>query len=888
VASEYEGRPETSPDQEEELLVIEAIADDDEEDGELYALPDGMGAISLKLPRPIRRGISEDDEVVVIEREEQPQLIPGAMSVWIRTTGGRSWRQGGAPAEALIESQLAQYGFDDEDDVATEVAQFTEDGLLQSRRVVKLDALAEDEDEEIILPPHGTRPLGKPEFSGGDEVTDSGWDPEEGKTRIMPERQVQVARDHVSPRLRFDVPTVSLPAQAKNEQDTRIIPRQEAGGGGEISADDEKTQLYGDGDGIRHLRTKGRLEFGGGGAAAKGGRSSIEGPVAKLAPTPAEPLKPSKAPPLSSRPVPVMPSEVRRMQENNSRMNGLVTERKDYFTSHKRSRDSWKWPLLLGVLLVGGIAGAVYGAIGWQKMSAVNALTEQVHAALEDGHYDPMVKAYAAVRGSEYKREQPNDDLSLYLKWHLFGSEGIQFGATPPEDSTLDDVAVGVSSLPVLLCRTERDLMRRYFVAGRAFTKKVVERFPEEPAGHWMLGRFVMATAGGDAGKLDAAIAHFNKALSLDNKISDVPVARAAVLTSIGEAMLRKGAPGAKAKFEEAMHADGKYLWADIGMAMMEAQKLETNPEKDEVLKRLLDRVGAELGPRQHAAVEIQRGRWAFEYNNIEEGMKYLNGARVMDIHSATTQHMLTDLYLDQGRVKLAQGYAKKALAEAPYDPSIISSQVRALSMATKLAEARDALSRMPAEYQETPYARLAKARILHASGDLDGAMAQLELALKAEPGNFEFKNEQAQLYLDMGKKDEAKALIDVIVDEALPAARPGAMPALIAQQAILQPAAMKRDMVREAYEQVSQNASALLVLSKDLLDERLVTDARAWLEFAEGQGSLPEITLLLARIDSKDKHNKELALERAQKVQAGCGEGPICEEAAKLVETLQ
>lgn len=1026
-----------------EEMIVEADADDDEDgDAELYLLPNGIGAISLGLPFANRASLSnEDDEVVVIERGDRPQVIRGEVDTWFRGKQDLSWRTGG-PVALSADPQIGRYGFDDEDEVATEVARWTPDGRLESvRRAVQLYGGESelDEDQEIIVPsqttlPPGTR-VGDPgaDRSGGgarilNAIEEAAASGSEGSAVALAEstdaaayarRSLLEARlaeggssDGASQEITGKLDPVGEPERTDTGagrtaiRQSPIAPGREevtsrvARGGadevtndlGRVSADeatrnlgrigaeevtrdlgrghpDEKTRDLGrratfelptdpggalqekTAEAVRPLASEGLAETRilPGSSVAKledeldleeiSAISPIalssreaEGPVARLAPTPARPLEPSAVRPPSAPPVPELPS-LRTTTSSPAGKGGaqidaepgvavpapkisspmlqqpipfsrlrttapVVAKEKaaarppgkadgQYFRRPEKMTSTARWPYAV-VLAVAVIGALVFNLeLRAKRAQELGALRQEMVDALGRGDHASIVAALGRLRTSELRSESDLADLGMEMSWILWADFGVKVGDVEPDPRALEVVSAS-SSVPLIAARAERDLWRHDYAAGRAMLQQALAQHADEPVLIDLRGRFELALAGGDSQLRDAAGNDFRLALDVLAKAGPTtsPASRARIQYDLGRALELEGKPAGEA-YQAALAANPGYAWATVRMGIAAVPPEASLESADTALRAILDREKDKLAPRQRGAVYLERARRALRAGSVEKSSDLLADGERADENDSEILFQLGQLRNDIGQGAQAERLLTNAYRIAPTDLRIVNGLVTALLASNQGQAAVQIVNRVPAPFQEEPMARVVKSRLQRESRQLTGAEAQLNAAEQAAPDLFEAKLEHAMLKMAQKSADAASSL-EKLASVAPAAGRPGLVPVLKAYQASLTSDRGWARAVKSVEVLAGGNARALMVLGESTYDHGDPAAAEKLLLAAQKVGDLPRIDLLIARIAAKDPRRKDEALQIARRVQGACGEGPTCDEASHLVETLQ
>lgn len=907
-------------------MIIEAAEDDEDPTEETYLVPQGrgLGGVGLKLlaRRPTYDGA--DDEVVVIERESGKQKMPGS-HLWFRGGEDRSWRSSAPPTPSRV------YGFDDDDESATEIVHMRREGAGGRTSLKGVGA----EDDEVVV---SSQQTGSNRYKPYIPTSGKKSEPEP----VLPPPPASNFLDLIEQAL------------AKNNDSSAT----NAGPEGEDPFRDELPLELDDIEG-EPVKPPRRV------------RGTGEGPVARLSSTPADPLRPSAAPPFTRPPVPPLPSQFGRDAQGGSgntpansgsgsfaagsfvpQTSGAAQSTGDapvppspslegrdpshrtssgaraessrastsasapahradaggvrasqvYFQRPAKLQERNHTPILLaagitGLLLLGG-----YLALQSRDSEQAESLGSGAVAALARGSHPGLLVALNELSaGPSDSREV--SDLSTAITWMLWAQEGIKLGEAAPDPKTLDNVQPG-DRLPLVVARAERDLLRGDILAGGQRVKGALPGHELEPVLEILLGRFAVERMRIDPTAKEEAIAHFTRALELmsDEKAQkgapEFPVPKSVAL--MGLARLESSPEAAAEAFQKVVEADASSLWAALELGRARIPAGASAAVADAAMRDLFTSLRDKLSPRQQAWIAAERGAIALKSGNLSDGMLRLQDAARVD--PSWTQPLVTvaNLYLDNGQIKASLERLEKAYALAPLNIDVLPAYVEALVEDTRLAAAREVLGGLPDVYQELAPVRRMKARLAREVSDFHGAEAQAAAGLKLAPDDFALKLEQSHILFAQrfreasadptkgGGEHDPKPLIEALIEAAPGAGRPSAIPLLKAERAVLLEGAERSRAVKEAAAAGSNNARAFLVLAEEALARGDSEAASKLLNNARSAGDLPAVELTLARLDGVVPEKREGAREALRQiVQGRCGDGPVCKEAGKLLDQL-
>lgn len=873
-------------------MVIEAAAEeDDDPTEETYVVAQGMGVggVGLKLFPRQPSYQDEDDEVVVIERETGTQRARGS-NLWLRVGEPRSWKA----------SAARTYGFDEDDDKATEIVQRSGEGYSSRTRLH-----ADPDEDDLVVSAHQT-----------------------GSNRYKPYIPTALSQE--------PEPPAPPPSNLLNEIEAALAAQASAASTVE-PRDDEGLELE-ELDDVQ--------------APKRSVRGTGEGPVARLAPTPAAPLRPSVAPPFTRPPVPILPSQVGRESapavptpslpsvdpneldspasvhvlppgaealsraQNAAPRSSQPTSRRSspnvqvgqggtaagstqadragsrtqtgsqqYFKRSSR-QDERNWgPILLTGVLTGALLAGGYWVSSSRESHQVANLQEGVLSALERGSHTGMLVALNDLQTGP-KESDDVKDLSSALTWMLWGQEGVKLGDSGPDPKHLDEVQP-LSPLPMVVARAERDLLQGDILAGAQRVKEAQVGHEEEPVLALLLGRFALEKASFGAGGADEADAYLKKALGLLSAEAHptFPVAKVAVLQAMARLqVLQAQGKADPAVYKPVLDADGAYAWALLEQGVASLDPKLSADDADKALKSLQVSLKDKLSPRQQSWLALTRAQRALTAEKLDAGSLLLQEAARTDASWPDPLVAMGQLMLDQGHIKGALEKLEKAYAIAPLSLKVLPVYASALIEDTRLAAARDIVATLPDAYQELSAVRLIKARLAREVGDFNGAEAQVGAGLKLRPEDFSLQLEQAQI-LFAQKKPEAAGLVDALTKTADDAGRPAVISWLNAEKAALTDSASQ---VKSLSASPDVTARALLVLADVTLEKGDAAGAEGLLLKSRAAGDLPQVVLNLARLQGVVPEKREGARNDLQQlVQGRCGDSPICQQGTQLLEQL-
>ena len=910
-------------------LIVEADADDAEGTTDAYMISYGTGGISLNLPSAVRHAFgSEDDEVIVIEQKDRPRMLRGEVDIWIRDSRpAASWRAGTGEVIRDRYRSIGQYGFDDEDDRATEVVHLSSDFAEIDRRAMHLKPSSLEEDREIIVPsPSHHAPARNPSRmseSSGDE-----------STRILQAHERPGPRFGDLPANRGDDRTRLIPEQVREHADasdeqpgiedevTRIAPlpghpRARALAAAHESEnafeDDEATQIADPGEdrarapGIKRSRL-----------ARK--KRPVEDPVAKLSPTPAAPLKPSQAPPLSTPPVPSLPNAIggtgtkggmgARNEDAASRPTGAVPRNgaaaplpasPSYFQRDERHTRSNRLPFVLALLLTLVFVLAMLIRHYVTRSAEVDQAREHAHAAMVSADATQLTAALEEV--DALHDPESLGPLRNALAWSLYRHHGIEKGGLSDEDGTAEDASAPESDA----ARIERELFEGNYRKADALVTAALGVDPsngifrrlamESVVAAEAAGLLSTAAALDRLDKLSKPLAEENTAPTADMSRlrADFRAARARILERAGK---REEALKAYAM---ALEDDAHQRDALIGRARLEplvrmdpnASGNEEAVEKaraaiDERLRALLDGTFKVGSPLDRAEVYRARAENALRAGHLNDAILYLGQARNESAAAVDASLLLGRIELDRGRLSRADPILTTAFELAPRRLDVTDEVVRLKLDRADFAGARDIIRNILPEEQEDPLARLAKARFARRGGDLEGAESQLAAIDSEWRDALPVALERAFLALAEGR-DDVSAELERLQDRASKEGRLAMIPVLAAYRAGLEPSPRARvSSARKVLKKAAGNARALSLIGDIFRENGELESAEKAYRIAEAQGELPEIRLGLALVAAADPERRSEALALAEEVLAMTGEGPVRERSAALVQELK
>lgn len=883
-------------------LEIEAGSEEDDlPTQELVVVSRAGGAASVGIPA-LRRRFPDDPEVVVIEREGGSARI-GAGELWFRGAADQSWRAAAIAGltRASHSPVTASLQTSENEDRATDIVQLR-DGVMH--RKARLPIQVDDEDDLVEAsqqtgsnrytpyipvsprvalpvepPPDAQRPLSSAALAGALTgkakvgTAEHSLQPSSPQPSSPPRSGrlgpvAQLAREPAVPLTVSVVPPLtpppvpSLPSQLSGEPQP-VLP----------------TDLS---SGFDPLRTSAEVVY--------HKNVLLPGAAAAAASTPAPAFEVPK-----------------RQPETPTVIRGA--KKPIYFQRSSRYQGSNRRTYWLGAALIAVVLGAGWGYLLLHELAEQKALRTEVEAALLKGAHPGMSVALGALEQVE-NPSSALEELELALAWTLWAEEGIKLGEAPPSGVSLKS-AGPESSFFQVVARAQLDRFQGEVLGGAARVRTAIALHPTEPMLQLLLGQLSLSAFELTAKATDReeARAAFSRALELVSQgiVGQWPVSKAAVYVALAELERKTGGTRGLEFLDLALQADPGSSWAGLRRALATlpgstdaaggadaAEKGQTDA-LDAVAVRLKDG----LSPRQLATLTLARADAAFRAGQVGPGMQRLEEAARQDMSWSVPQVWLATAELDRGRIRSGIERLEKLLAVAPMALDALVPYVDGLIEDTRTGAAGDMLRKLPDTYQELPSVRLLKARLSREISDLNGAEAQLAAGLELSPQHLGLLLEQAFLKdarreaaargggLDQGFGQAAEDALSAVRERAEGEGRPYLVPWLDARLMVLRGA--DAQMLSGAAARSKESARALAVLAQAALAAGDPASALAWLEEARQVGDLPGVVLVLAKLKGADSDSREKAREDLrQLIQERCGDGPVCQEANRLLEMLR
>ncbi len=242
--------------------------------------------------------------------------------------------------------------------------------------------------------------------------------------------------------------------------------------------------------------------------------------------------------------------------------------------------------------------------------------------------------------------------------------------------------------------------------------KKYLDKYPEEPVSHNLLGIIYQQT-----GKEDAAVESFEKALSLDNRYTPAAINLARMAMSQGK--LKE----AQERYQSILVHDDSNVAVMLALAQI-SQKLGNEEQAIKWLKEAVDRSSQALAPRLLMAQHYLRD------NDISGAKKYLSEA--MQIAPDAPEVLVV-----QGMVEMAQGNVDQAL---------------------------DAYDRLLEIDSQSIVGLYQTGLIYSVKGQYELARKALKEALKVDPDHLPSAGLLARLDIKEGRFKESERLVDRVV----------------------------------------------------------------------------------------------------------------------------
>ena len=296
-----------------------------------------------------------------------------------------------------------------------------------------------------------------------------------------------------------------------------------------------------------------------------------------------------------------------------------------------------------------------------------------------------------------------------------------------------------------LLASTNLALGRRDFTAAQGYAERLRAAIPNQPEGHFVLGRVHQA-----AGRHPAAIAQFRAALAMRADLVEPLVALTLSRIALGE--------------EAEMTAELQ-------------QMVESRPENfvahnllGEMKNRADDRDGALKSFQQ--AVELNP-RWAVPRINIAnaraaqgkpaDAIKVLRDARAEGVEGDAVALRLARLLEESGDYQGAISEYSALIERQPESLGVANNLAMLLAEHGKGADALDRALQLAQRFAEStnPSFRDTLGWVLFKRGETAQALPHLEFGAEQQPGNAEVQYHLGMAYKELGRKTDARIRLE-------------------------------------------------------------------------------------------------------------------------------
>ena len=314
-----------------------------------------------------------------------------------------------------------------------------------------------------------------------------------------------------------------------------------------------------------------------------------------------------------------------------------------------------------------------------------------------------------------------------------------------------DHTASLVGLAQIALAEGEVETAKRYATEAQAL----------DPESHDVL--FVLGEIGRVLQDLDAALAHYDRAIAVAPRSFAARLARAAVLMDLG----RHEAALADIEFLRAQRPDDPNVAYLHALALVRDSKVSEGRELLRGVANSLDRLDA-ADLRSHPPNVLINGVAHYALGHVENAERNLKTfLRLRPRHSGARM-LLGRLLIDQGKATQALIFLRPALSITPDDPEL-HSLIGAAHM--QLREFADAIAMFERAATLAPasarlHTRLALARI--AVGETDRALAELAIGLGGDAVDRQRSILLAYAQFSSGRYREALATVQSAIDGGL------------------------------------------------------------------------------------------------------------------------
>lgn len=221
-----------------------------------------------------------------------------------------------------------------------------------------------------------------------------------------------------------------------------------------------------------------------------------------------------------------------------------------------------------------------------------------------------------------------------------------------------------------------------------------------------------------------------------------------------GTALLgKRDVAGARKSFEKAVALNPAYYPAAANLANLDL--VDKNPEQ---ARKRFEAVLAKDPKNVQALLALAQLR-AKAGGTTEEVVSLINAAMTADPTAPAPRLALIGLYLGKNEPKSALSAAQNAIAVLPDHPAILDAAGRAQQVAGELNQALATYGKLAALKPDLPLPYLRMAEIEVAAKNKEGALQNLQKALKVKADSLEAQRGIIMLELDAGRPQEAVAM---------------------------------------------------------------------------------------------------------------------------------
>ncbi len=522
-----------------------------------------------------------------------------------------------------------------------------------------------------------------------------------------------------------------------------------------------------------------------------------------------------------------------------------------YFQTNVRKHQKSSMGLVVSVVLVLAVVGGGLFYSHLKKQEEIVALNAQAESAIASGTERRLESALKALQGSELTAEsQKLQEYQTLITWMLWTDYGVKLNKVP------DPNAIKVtesSSLPIVLAKAYADIYSGNLVEGEKALKQARKKWPREPFLAMLYARMALERGKSDPAQLDEANARYFKAMDVYQAMPDdaLHINKAQILYGYARTSeLMGNTAGAVNNYSATLTSEPGYVWAMVRNEIAKIQPEMTFEEADKAIKKMIDDNEKILSPLQRSEMHVSRALWALKTFNLDIAIDRLNEAARMDPYNVEPLIMLGRIYTQMGKVKLGAERLAAAAKIAPKNLRITCMQVGNLLASGKKDEAKALAAKVPEDAKFWLPAQVMDIRVKLADGKVDEAAEAIKKAQEKNPKAFMLKVLDAMVLAAKGDEGAKEAF-----DKLLPDARKNGMlalaPVLQAHAAVLADAKERGKLIESAFgaAEANQNATAVMILAKALIEDGKGEEAKPMLESAKKYGELPQIDEMLSKL---------------------------------------